>query len=155
VTVRWVFVLLVLCSACKSKPSKDKSPHSKASLEAVTNTVEIDSVVAYCPRRSQELADAILLNPKVHACLRMDPGVRDPQFAVGVEGQLDYKGLVENVQVMSASETLRDCLRKQLPAIHFGRGRSGPFKMQIIRAQDTGKKSKAVLLDLSEVKKWE
>lgn len=144
---------LLFC-ACTSKPTQDGA-QGKVTTELVSNMIELEAVVAYAPRRPQELQDAILLSPKVQTCLRHAPEVREAAFTLGLEGYLNYKGEIEGLHAVHSSEPLKACMLKEIRALPFGRGRMGPFKMQLIRAQSTGKKPKGILLDLSPGKKFE
>jgi hypothetical protein len=153
---------LLIVSACSSRQPltttgrKVTSSNDKATLNpANTTLIEIDATVAYSPRRVEEIRESVLLHPGVLECLRRAPEVRETQFQVGVEGHLNYKGEAEDVQVVSPNPDLKKCLMREVSAVEFGRGRLGPFKMQIIRPQVGVSGGKPMLLDLSEGKKFE
>jgi hypothetical protein len=156
--MRWIagLSLLLIIFACQSKPSKPRGPDSaKVTPTAESNIVELETVVAYAPRRTQEIESSVMLHGGVQSCLRGSPEIRESSFSIGIEANLGYTGSAKDVRVAHPSEALKKCLEKEIPAISFGRGRSGPFKMQISRPQTTGKKSKTLILDLSEGKKWQ
>lgn len=145
--MRFTILFLVLIAGCGSAPEKSKSTPA-AAVPGTYNTVALTSVIAYAPRRGRELESAVLTNPKVQSCLRLAPEIREEKFSAGVEGYLDYRGVIETVTVTAPSEPLRACLAKEITSLAMGRGRAGPFKMQVNRALSTENNSKSVLLDL-------
>lgn len=121
--------------------------------------VEIALIVAYAPRQAQEIENMILLSPGVQSCLKAAPEIRAEDFTIGFNGQLTSKGELEHLTVTHASSSLKSCLMKEMSRLAFGKGRSGPLKMQLTRNMKQAKKLKPILLDLStgndSTKKWE
>ena len=133
-------VLLFLAAACGSSPKVSAPPDP-------ANSIEIEAVFAYAPRRALELEAALLNHPKIQACLKLTPEIRSESFVIGVEGYLDYKGGVESLSV-ATKEPVKACLLKEIRALALGRGRAGPFKMQVNRVAQPGQNPKAILLVL-------
>ena len=133
-------VLLFLIAACSSKPKLGAHPDPAI-------TIEIEAIFAYAPRRAQELEAAVLNHPNVQSCLKLTPEIRSDRFVTGVEGYLNYKGGFENLSV-ATTEPLKTCLLKEIGALALGRGRAGPFKMQVNRVANPGRNPKAILLVL-------
>jgi hypothetical protein len=134
-------LLLLFAVACGSNSKVD------VPLMNPAQSIEIEAVFAYAPRRAQELEAAILNHPKVQACLKLDPEIRSEKFVTGAEGYLSYKGLIEGLSI-AATEPLKACLTKEIGALALGRGRAGPFKMQVGRVANPGQNPKAILLVL-------
>lgn len=119
------FLMLTACGS---------APKASAPLEAVSPQYE--AIFAYAPRRPAELGEAILTSLKIQGCLKDSPEAQKPDFAVGVEGYLDYKGVMEGIHVVS-SGPLKACLTRELVLLPLGRGRAGPFKMQVTQKKGT------------------
>jgi hypothetical protein len=132
--------LLLLTAACGSNPKVSAPPDP-------ADTIEIEAFFAYAPRRAQDLEAAVLSHPKVQACLKLASEIRSDKFVTGIEGYLNYKGGIENLSV-ATTEPLRACLLKEIGALALGRGRAGPFKMQVNRVAQPGQNPKAILLVL-------
>ncbi len=158
-----ILLLAVLVGAgCASGGSKRTEggglPSGKATVEVIENRVALEAQVAYAPRRFQEMESSVLLSSKVQDCLRGAPDIREAAFVVGLEGILTFQGAVEQFNPSTPTESLGTCLTHAIKSVSFGRGKTGPFKMQVMRSKppaDPSKKPKGVLLDLTTVKKWE
>lgn len=153
-----ILLIILLCAACQSKTLR--SPQNKATLEPTPEqSVEIEAVIEYSPRQAQDLDNAILLNHQIQACLRLAYDIRETHFSVGMEGFIRQSGSVEKLNIRSQDQSLKACLQNVLSRLNLGSGGQGPFKMHVNRAQNTGKKGKSLILDLSEgpnsIKKWQ
>lgn len=157
-----VFVALA-CAACQSASKRTDAggtglPSGKVTAQIIENRVQIETQIAYAPRRFPEMENGILLNKDVQGCLRNAPGIREEAFSVGLEGHLRYTGAVESFVAETDTESLGACLNQAFMTINFNRGRMGPFKLRVIRSKpplDDGKKPKGILLELEGLKKWE
>lgn len=98
----------------------------------MTAPPEFQALVAYSPRRAAELAEGILTNPKIQGCLKSEPEAQKPEFNATLEGYLDYKGVMDSVN-LAGPAGLKACLSRELSRLPFGRGRAGPFKMQLMQ----------------------
>lgn len=148
--MRWMISIFFICASCQSKPVKTAEP--------VVGDIKIpiECVIAHGPRPQTEMEDTFLLNPKIQACLKSAPEIRDEKFFVAVSGMITPTGDVDKVFVDAPSDALKSCLSREIEALKMNRGRTGPFKLQIATAQTPSPgKSRAILLDLSTVKKFE
>lgn len=122
-------LILVLLTSCRSSP---KNPELLPLAP-----VEYQAVFAYAPRRAAELAETLLKDPKVRNCLNSEPEAQKPDFNAAMEGYLDYKGVMDSVNVAGPAG-LKACLSRELSRLPFGRGRAGPFKMQLMQKKPSG-----------------
>ncbi len=157
--LRLVVLIFLVLGSCQSKPVRVGGllpVDGKATVGPVGgNFVEIGVVTAYAPRRAQELESAFLLNLEVQECLRGFFKEAGEGTSIGIEGYLNNQGAVNDLAVDLTSAESKGCFEKSAKLIELGRGRSGPFKMRILRAPIAGQKVKTFLLELDEVKKLE
>ena len=120
--------------------------------------VELKLQLGYSPRRLEDFQSALLKQPEVQNCLRLEPQVRENTFFVNIEGRIDSRGHILETRVPDGSQSLSKCLETAAQTVKLGRGKTGPFKLKLIRtgtsvpnfAQQPG-----ILLDLRPPKKWE
>ena len=118
-------LFFVLLAGCGSPPKVSEKPMKVA-------PPEFQAVVAYSPRRATELVDGILSSPNIQNCLKAEPEAQRSDFNATLEGYLDYKGVMDSVN-LAGPAGLRACLSHELGRLPFGRGRAGPFKMQLMQ----------------------
>jgi hypothetical protein len=139
-------LLLIFLSVCAwAKATRGGSNHTLYSAELQIEELEV-------PR---PMADFIVENPAVKACLRGAVMKSGDDFSVSFSGQLSSNGKVSDVVVDHPYDSLRDCLSSVLPKLKLGEGLEGPFKVEISRVRTTPPTLKTFLLDLNDPKKFQ
>ena len=168
--MRWSLVVLFFCFACQSKPTQTSSPTAPTPTQLTEKAatvpakvtpgappktlVQLYSKVLSAPRRLQEIDAAVGLNVGVQNCFASAEIPKDAPV-VSLAGKVSYLGTLDNVKVSGADKGLESCLSTSVKAIVIGRGRIGPFKMQISTDQAKIPGSKGLILNSPEVKKFE
>jgi hypothetical protein len=147
---------MVICgTACQSKTAKNRNPSSeKVTAAPAGPQVQVFVQVEFSPRRPQELELGIL-SPGVKACFLTYAGEQKPPTLVTFEGKIDYQGRLDAYKVGSSEAALKTCLMGAAPAVFFGRGRIGEFKLSIATGPDLLKEAKGMLITATETKKFE
>src|SRR5262245_49215545 len=131
------FILLFICAACESKPVKTP-PAEKGAAEAAgkatrgaedTAPNEIFVQESKTPRAKSKLEDAVMTSPATQHCLSTTAlGIWTSTF----EGKVSKEGSlsVEHFEGLSHPE-LGSCLKASIAAVSLGKGKPGPFKLQL------------------------
>ena len=148
-----VGLFLFACS-CQSSPVGQAHAKAIKGSGADPNTIEIEIDIPESPRTHDETERAFMLNLEVQHCLQAEL-TSGGEFSLGIQGNMDNKGAVSSVKIEHPSESLRACLIEASGTVKAGSGDAGPFKMQISKVGATPPKSKTILLQLKNVKKFQ
>ena len=144
--------LLLICSACESKPLKPSQEKVTQIEPEVRAEFEISSLVA--PGGDQRVESAIILSSKVQDCLRQAVEQK-VEIAVEIAGKVSANGEITSVQVTHANDSLRGCLIQQVKKTQVDPGPAGPFQVRIAHVNKEKPKAKTILLDKKEPKKFQ
>lgn len=165
---KWLLssAFLIVCSSCESKPVQNEVMVAPAgggkSVSKATprgrpqgNTLYSALLEIEDSNSPRPIADQVFGDPFVQGCLRNALLSSGDDFSVIVSGLLSPKGAVTHVKVEHQNDSLRDCLAPAVTNLKLGRGKSGPFKIEISRSRVTPPPGKTYELDLNGPKKFQ
>lgn len=148
-----LMVLLCICSACESKPVRPTREKLTAPTPKETR-IEFDVKTLEAPGGDQRIESALILNPGIQDCLRQS-SLQNTEILVEISGEVRTDGRFRNVQVTQSQEVLRSCILLQLKKIAVEPGPAGRFRVRFTRVLEGKPKSKTILLDKKEPKKFQ
>jgi hypothetical protein len=158
--MHWALAVLLLITACQSKPAKKGPSRGPAGdPEKVTKAPaqlkkEVFVLVEYAPRRPEEVELGVL-NSGMKACLLAFFNENKAPSFVTFEGKIDYRGELQDLEFEGPEQSLVNCLKTSSNTVRLGRGKTGPFKMSLATGPDLLRGAKSLLISPPELKKFE
>jgi len=153
------FLLVFFCFACESKPVKPATPPPSAPQPAEKATPEtsepsakeIFAAVTASPRPKDKLEQAIMTHKALQNCLLVATEVP----ALRLSGQVLKTGALKFEKIESENQAVSECASGALKSVSMGKGKAGPFKIELTTDSQRFKGAKGLLLAPPPVKKFQ